>query len=238
MSRTVVVFGAGTGLGSAVARRFGREGYRVALVARGRDRLDALVTELAADGIKAAAFTADLARTAEVPALIAAIRERFGRIDVIEYAPITTEGFIPAADLDVATAQHYIDLYLLTPIEIVRAVLPEMRERGDGGILIGQGVSAVRPMPRISGVGPAMAAARNYLHSLHAEVADQGVYVGALHIAAIVRGSAGHRAMLSGELDLDVDLSHVPQVEPAELAEVLWTMLAKRDHFEEIAPAA
>src|SRR4051812_33053088 len=98
--RTVVVFGAGVGLGAAVARRFGAAGYRVALVARTSSRLGALVTELAADGIEAAAFPADLTRTAEIPGLIGRIRERFGRIDVIEYAPITTDLFVRASDLD------------------------------------------------------------------------------------------------------------------------------------------
>src|SRR3954449_5253317 len=101
MSRTVVVFGAGTGLGAAVARRFGREGYRVALVARTRSRVDALVASLAGEGIEAAAFTADLAETSEMPAVIRRIRERFGRIDVVEYAPITTDLFTAASTLTV-----------------------------------------------------------------------------------------------------------------------------------------
>src|SRR4051794_8872547 len=120
--RTVVVFGAGGGLGQAVARRFGREGYRAALVARDETRLRALAGELAAEGIDAVAFPADLARTAEIPGLIGRIRERFGQIDVIEYAPITTDLFVRAADLDVVTARHYVDLYLLTPVAIVREV--------------------------------------------------------------------------------------------------------------------
>jgi NAD(P)-dependent dehydrogenase (short-subunit alcohol dehydrogenase family) len=43
MSKVIAIFGAGTGLGASVARRFAREGFRVALVARGKERLDALV---------------------------------------------------------------------------------------------------------------------------------------------------------------------------------------------------
>ncbi|GIM94145.1 SDR family NAD(P)-dependent oxidoreductase [Paractinoplanes toevensis] len=236
--RTVVVFGAGVGLGAAVARRFGAAGYRVALVARDETRLGALVTELAADGIEAAAFPADLTRTAEIPGLIGRVRERFGRIDVIEYAPITTDLFVRATDLDVTTAQHYVDLYLLTPIAIVREVLPEMIERGEGGILIGQGVSAVRPMPNLSGLGPAMAAARNYILSLNGEIAPQGVYAGVLHIAAMIRGSAGHQIATSGKLSVGVDFTKIPVVEPADLAETLWTMLTKRDRPEDVIPPA
>ena len=53
MSKTIAVFGAGPGMGRSVARRFGREGFRVALVARNQERLAAFTEELAGDGIDA-----------------------------------------------------------------------------------------------------------------------------------------------------------------------------------------
>ncbi|MFD7815751.1 hypothetical protein ACFV6E_22905 [Streptomyces sp. NPDC059785] len=75
-------------------------------MARRRRRLDALVEQLAVDGVEAAGFTADLSRPAEMPALIAGIRDRFGRIDVIEYGPFSTEqGLIPAARTDAAVLE-------------------------------------------------------------------------------------------------------------------------------------
>ncbi|WP_449372593.1 SDR family NAD(P)-dependent oxidoreductase [Arthrobacter psychrolactophilus] len=85
MSKVIAIFGASTGLGVSMARRFGQEGFRVALIARRPERLESLVTELAADGIEAVAFPADLKVPRSIPALVAAIRERFGRIDVVEY---------------------------------------------------------------------------------------------------------------------------------------------------------
>ncbi|WP_422739828.1 SDR family NAD(P)-dependent oxidoreductase [Micromonospora sp. WMMD729] len=237
MSKTVAIFGAGTGLGLAVARRFGAEGYQVALVGRRPEALDRLVAELTTDGIEAAAFPADLTRTTEVPALLAAITARYGGIDVVEYAPITTAPFIPATELTPEAAQGFVNLYLLTPLEIVRQVLPGMTERGDGGILITQGASAVNPAPFMSGVGPAMAAARNYLHSLHGEVASKGVYVGTLMVNAMIPGSAGHRAMTSGELGVHVpDGFEIPTVDPANLADLLWKLLTDRDRVEVLHP--
>ncbi|WP_433385745.1 SDR family NAD(P)-dependent oxidoreductase [Actinoplanes sp. CA-142083] len=233
MSKTVVVFGAGTGLGTAVARRFAREGYRVALVARDGGRLSGLASSL--DG-EAAAFPSDLRDVSGIPPLIADIRSRFGRIDVIEYAPITTDLFTRATELTVEKEQEYLNLFLLSPIAVVREVLPDMLARGDGGILLGQGVSAIRPMPGLSGFGPAMAAARNYFLSLHAELAPQGVYAGVLHVAAMISGSAGHAAAVSGEVPIDV--TKIPLVDPADLAEAMWTMLAERDRAEDVVPAA
>ena len=64
---TIAIVGAGRGVGAAVARRFGAEGFAVALLSRNQGRLDALATDLAADGVQAQGFAADvrdpLART-------------------------------------------------------------------------------------------------------------------------------------------------------------------------------
>ncbi|KND37998.1 SDR family NAD(P)-dependent oxidoreductase, partial [Streptomyces stelliscabiei] len=56
----IAVIGAGPGLGLSIARRFGREGFQVALVSRTQDKLDALAARLAAEGIEAAGFAADV----------------------------------------------------------------------------------------------------------------------------------------------------------------------------------
>ena len=87
MSKTIAVFGAGPGMGRSVARRFGREGFQVALVARNQARLGALTGELAENGIKAAGFAGDITDRDALPGMIDAITARFGPIDVLEDAP-------------------------------------------------------------------------------------------------------------------------------------------------------
>ncbi|MFI9460856.1 SDR family NAD(P)-dependent oxidoreductase [Streptomyces xiamenensis] len=229
MSQVITVFGAGTGLGASVARRFGREGFRVALVARRRERLDALVDRLATEGIEAAGFTADLSRPAGVPALIADIRDRFGRIDVIEYGPLGTEqSFTPAARVDAAVLERSLPVFLLTPVEVVRAVLDEWTERGDGAFLMTTGSTAVHPVPGLSGLAPVGAAARNYLYSLHAELADRGIYAGTLSVGASIAHSELH--------ELHAAAGAVPVVDPDELAGIYWDMYTRRDRVERIHP--
>ncbi|MEU6308565.1 SDR family NAD(P)-dependent oxidoreductase [Streptomyces chartreusis] len=242
MSKVIAVLGAGTGLGASVARRFGREGFRVALVARRKERLDALVTRLADEGIEAAAFSADLSDPAGVPALMDAVRERFGRIDVVEYGPIGGDmSFTPAARLDAATLADYSRLLLLTPVEVFRAVLPEMTERGDGAVLMTTGLTAMHPVPGLSGPGPVMAAARNYLYALNGELAGTGVYAGTLTIGAMITGSEtaeNAEASLKAESDIRDAGMEIPVVHPGELAEHYWDMYTKRDRVEQAHPAA
>jgi len=116
MSKVIAVFGAGTGLGVSLARRFGREGFRVALVGRRKDRLDALVGQLAGEGIEAAAFPGDLSRPATAPALVDAVRERFGRIDVVEYGPVGGDMAFTPAKGDLIALVDLNDVVLANPV--------------------------------------------------------------------------------------------------------------------------
>ncbi|WP_416969347.1 SDR family NAD(P)-dependent oxidoreductase [Streptomyces sp. 4F14] len=233
--KTIAIFGAGTGLGAATARRFGREGYAAALVARRKEPLDELVAALDKEGIEAAAFPADLSDSAGVPALVDRVSGHFGRIDVIEYAPIgaAKDLFLPAAQVAADFLRPIADLYLHTPIEIARAVVPQMVERGEGGLLFGQGMSALSGYPGMSGLGAVLAATRNWFQSLHGELADKGVYVGAVTVAGLVEGTAGHQAAY----EADPTLGGMPLIPPAELADQYWDMFTKRDRLEQIVPA-
>lgn len=235
MPQVVVVFGAGPGLGAAVARRFGREGFEVALVARRREPLAAMVDELAAEGITARAFPVDLSDGQAAGAVVGAIREAMGRIDTIYYGPVGPGvGFVPARQLTSTQLRANLELLTLSTIDIVQAALPEMIERGSGAMVFGFGRSAAHPMPDLSGAGPAMAATRNYVHSLAAELSGHGIHVGTLLISAMIKGSAAHTAMTGGD---DSATIPYPVVEPSALAEALWTMASNGSPLEAHLPA-
>ena len=223
MPRSIGVFGAGPGLGRAVARRYAREGYEVVLVARDRQPLDVFAQDLAGIGASAHVITADLADTDSVPALAEQIRAATGELDALYYAPTPDHGFVPAAELTSQRAHDFMPLVFYSLLALVQQFLPHMIEERSGAILTAQGASTLHGLPNMSGPGPAQAAQRNYLQSLHAEVSDNGVYVGMLYIGAIIEKSAFHvwteEATAAG-----TGRDWGPTVDPDHLADLLWNM--------------
>ncbi|MEV6080578.1 SDR family NAD(P)-dependent oxidoreductase [Streptomyces sp. NPDC052069] len=215
MAKTLIVVGAGPGLGMGVARAFGRHDFRVGLIARTKAKLDALVAELTALGVTAAAFPADIRDREALAAALTAARSALGPIDVLEYSPSPTGAITHAAATTVASATAQFELHALGAVTAVRHVLPEMRARGNGTLLLTTGVSSTVPAPFLANVGMAMAGLRNWAHALHTELAPEGVHVGTVTIArGIVPGG--------GEADPDV------------IGARYYTLYQRRDRAEEI----
>jgi short-subunit dehydrogenase len=234
-AKSIAVFGVGPGLGQAVARRYAREGYTVILVARRREPLDLLARDLASVGATAHVITADLSDTAAVPALVAQIRARIGNLDAFYYAPTPDGGFIPAANLTPQHAQDFMPLSFYTLLALTQEFLPHMLAQGDGAILTAQGASSIRGLPYMSGPGPAQAAQRNYLQSLHAEVAEKGVYVGMLYIGAAIEHSAFHTEMEKAKA-AGKPVWEMSSADPAHLADLLWNMHSAKAQPEATYP--
>ncbi|MEO3869784.1 SDR family NAD(P)-dependent oxidoreductase [Nonomuraea sp. B12E4] len=237
MTKSIAVFGTGPGVGQAIARRYGKEGYDVVLVARRREPLDLLARDLSTEGVTAHVITADLRQTAAVPALAERIRERVGDPTAVYYGPAAGDLlFVPAVDLTPDVLEHHLPVTLLTPLALIREFLPAMVERGDGAILSAQGAAVVQGRPYMSGWPTLVAAQRNYLQSLAAEVTGKGVYVGMLFIGARILGTPFEadyqRRLAQGE-----PVPDLPAADPAELADLLWHMHADRSRHETVVPA-
>jgi short-subunit dehydrogenase len=235
VSKSIAVFGAGPGLGQAVARRYAREGYAVALVGRRSEPLDRLAKELTSAGATAHVITADLADTDATSRLAKRVRAQVGDLDAFYYAPTPGTGFVPAADLTPQHAQSFMPLIFYTMVALVHEFLPSMLEQGDGAILTAQGGSTVHGLPNMSGPSPAQAAQRNYLQALHAEVAGKGVYVGMLYVGAAIESSAFHTELEKAKAAGD-PVWEMPTVAPEHLADLLWTMHAEKGQPEAIYP--
>jgi short-subunit dehydrogenase len=235
MTKSIAVFGAGPGLGQAVARRYAREGYEVVLVGRRRQPLDVFAQDLIHGGASAYVVTADLADTSAVPALAEQVRAAIGELDALYYGPTPAEGFVPAAVLTPQRAQDFMPLIVYSLLALVQQFLPHMIEAGSGAILTAQGASTVHGLPNLSGPGPAQAAQRNYLQSLHAEMADKGIYVGMLYIGALIENSAFHTQAEEAKA-AGTGRHWGPTVDPAHLADLLWDMHSAKSPAETTYP--
>jgi len=234
-AKSIAVFGVGPGLGQAVARRYAREGYTVVLVARRQEPLEHLAKDLANAGATPHAITADLFDTNAIPTLAEQIRAKAGNLDAFYYAPTPDGGFIPAANLTPQHAEDFMPLSFYTLLALVQEFLPHMLEQGAGTILTAQGASSVQGLPNMSGPGPAQAAQRNYLQSLHAEVASKGVYVGMLYIGAAIENSAFHTEMEKAKAAGD-PVWEIATADPAHLADLLWNMHNTKNQAEVFYP--
>ena len=235
MCKSIAVFGAGPGLGQAMARRYAHEGYAVTLVARRPEPLDRLAKDLTSAGTTAHVVTADLSDTGATPRLAEQIRAKAGNLDALYYAPTPSTGFVSAASLTPADARNFMPLIFYTMLALVQEFLPHMLAQRDGAILTAQGGSTVHGLPNMSGPSPAQAAQRNYLQALHAEVAESGVYVGMLYIGAAIKSSAFHTEMEKAKAAGD-PVWGMPTVAPEHLADLLWTMHNTKGQEEAIYP--
>ena len=233
--KSIAVFGVGPGLGQAVARRYAREGYTVILVARHQEPLNVLAKDLASAGATVHVITADLSDTDAIPALAEQIRAKVGHLDAFYYAPTPSGGFVSATNLTPQHVQNFMPQIFYALLRLVQEFLPHMLEHGDGAILTAQGASSVQGLPNMSGPGPAQAAQRNYLQSLHAEVAEKGVYVGVLYIGAAIEHSAFHTEMEKARAAGD-PVWEMSTVDPAHLADRLWTMHRAKGKLEATYP--
>ncbi|OBB26582.1 short-chain dehydrogenase [Mycolicibacterium peregrinum] len=214
-SPVLVVLGVGPGLGLSIAQRFGADGHRVALISRTPTRHPDYLAALTGNGVEAAAYVADANDPEQLTAALGAVRERFGRIDVGYYGPAAFETAPTEnlADLDAGGARAALNS-VVPAVDFASQLLPEMRERGSGGLLFAGGLSSVVPMPPLGGLALAAAALRNYAITLHAALRPVGVYAGTITIGGLIERGDIHRAM-AGNAEL-------PTINPDELAEQAW----------------
>ncbi|PZG13724.1 SDR family NAD(P)-dependent oxidoreductase [Nonomuraea aridisoli] len=177
------VIGAGPGIGFAVARRFGAEGFEVALVSRNERHLTPLTERLAAEGVRATGHAGDLTDETSLSHAL----DRIGPVDVLVYNGAgTARALTPVLEVTRRSAQDAFDGAVLGAVTAVGAVLPAMLERGSGTLLFTSGISAVHPLPFLGNIGIAAAGLRTYVLSLAEVLAPRGVHVGHVAIAAAV----------------------------------------------------
>ncbi len=129
--KVVIVTGAASGIGRGIARRCAAEGARAVVVA---DR-DLAGAEAVADEVQGLAVACDVSREADIQALVAAARHRYGQVDVY----VSNAGILGrkgGLDLEDALWNSMWQIHAMAHVWAARAVVPEMVARGEGAFLV------------------------------------------------------------------------------------------------------
>jgi short-subunit dehydrogenase len=172
----VVVTGASSGFGELTARRFALAGSSVVLAARRIDRLRAIASELERAGGTATAIACDVASPSDIEALAAAVRDRFGRCDVlVNNAGVPGGGRFE--DLTREQIDHVMTVNALGVMRCTRAFLPMMLERGRGHIVNVASLAGRFAAPGSSVYSASKHAVVAFSEALSYELAPRGILV-------------------------------------------------------------
>ena len=196
MSKTILVCGHGPGISDAVARKFGKEGFKVGLVARSKDKLEAAAAALKSSGIEAAVFPTDLSDPAAVKGLVEKARGALGPITVIHWNAYGGG----AGDLIAAPSTELravFDISVTGLVAAVQAALPDLKAQKGAVLVTGGGLSTYDPNVdgmavswNAMGLAIGKAAQHKTVGLLSAKLSGDGVYVGEVVVMGAVKGTA------------------------------------------------
>jgi short-subunit dehydrogenase len=220
MGKTIVVCGHGPGVSDAVARRFGSEGFSVALVARSAARLAGAEKALAGRGVRAASFAVDLADPEAVRSLFGQVRETLGPVAAIHWNSYATgAGDLLAAD--VASIRRILDVSVTSLVVAVQAAHADLKAaRGavlvtNGGFgLVDPGIDALVVKLQSMGLGLGNAAKLKLTRLLAERLRPDGIHVGEVMITGLVKGTAWDDGSAT--------------IEPATVAQAFWDLWSRR----------
>lgn len=175
-----LVTGASSGIGRATALRLGRDGARVALVGRNRERLEELHQQLP----NSAVFVCDLAQRSERAGLVAAVVGALGRLDIlINNAGIIGSGAFASTAL--ATWDTMLEINLLSVVDVTRNALPYL-QASRGCVVNVSSVAGLRAFPGIAPYAVSKAALDQLTRCLALELGPAGVRVNAVNPGVVV----------------------------------------------------
>lgn len=184
MCKSIMIIGAGPGIGQAVARKFGRESWQIVLSGRNADRLTGLAAELQAEGITAHAVPADATEPAALRAAIAKAEALTGGLTAVHFnaGVVRNQDLFSMTDAEVASD---LAIDVTAGFNTVRAATELFGTRG-GTILVTGGGLGIHPSADWAVLGAGKAALRNMVHGLAEPLAEQGIRIRLATVATLV----------------------------------------------------
>jgi short-subunit dehydrogenase len=223
MAKTIVIVGFGPGNATAIAEKFGAEGFAVGLIGRSQERLDGGVAALKARGVTASASPGDAADPVALRTALGKLRGELGPISALSWN--ASLGGADAGNLfnaDSASLHRVFDVAVFGLLGAVNEVRLELKDAGNGAILITNGgfgdpspeVDAIVTKLNVMGVALANAAKHKLAGLLAENLKNDGIYVGEVTINGAVRTKPSGNG-----------------VDPAVVANTFWTLYQSRSEL-------
>jgi NAD(P)-dependent dehydrogenase (short-subunit alcohol dehydrogenase family) len=176
-----LVTGVGPGTGAAIARRFARGGYSVAMLARSRERMSELEREIE----HSRGYGCDVTDEAQLDATIERVRVDFGAPKVLVHNAVGG-AFGTFLEIEPEVLNRNFQVNTMALLHLARRLAPAMIEAGEGAIIVTGNTSALRGKPRFAGFAPTKAAQRILAEAMAREIGPKGVHVAYVVIDAVI----------------------------------------------------
>jgi NADP-dependent 3-hydroxy acid dehydrogenase YdfG len=228
--RVVVITGASSGIGLAIARHLSTLGATLVLAARDADALHAVEHELP----RSVAVPADVTDAADAARIVEEAVARFGRIDVLVNNAARAMSK-PVEQIDLVEYAELLDLNVIAPLRLMQLVVPQMRAQRGGQIVNISSQSSIKAIPRIAGYASTKAALNVLSLTARTELAPDGITVSIIRPGIADTGFGQHTpspepAALRRDLDGNL-LAHVlaPETVAAAVADIIRSGDAELD---------
>ncbi len=209
--KTIVMVGAGQGIGNHVAKKFGQEGFRVILMARNGQSLEKYGEEFEAGGIETRTYAVDAADPESLLQALRKVKDEFGTPDVLVYNVGITSADEPGKTGSAELMRHY-QVDVASAYACVCEVADEEFGKKNGAIIFTGGGLAKYPLAQFTPLSLDKSALRTLAYILHDELGPKGIFVGTVTVC----GSVGAD----------------PWFAPEKIAEAYWQMYNGRNACE------
>ncbi len=186
--KVVLITGGSRGLGLVLARELSERGAKIAICARDRDELQRAKTDLESRGAEVFDAVCDVRDQSQVTRMIEDVHTRFGRIDML----VNNAGVIQVGPLDAQSQSDFEDamqVHYWGPYYAMKAVLPEMRQRGEGRIVNISSIGGKIAVPHLAPYCASKFALAGLSSAMQTELAKDNVFVTTVYPGLMRTGS-------------------------------------------------
>jgi len=195
-NKVIVVTGAGSGMGRELALELARRGARVAAVDMREESLTETAKLVVGIGGTISTHAMDITDAKAVDALPAAVKKALGDVDGLINNAGIIQPFVTINDLDLAAAEHVMNVNFYGPLRLIKAFLPNLLKRPEAHILNVSSMGAYAPVPGQSIYGASKAALKLVTEGLRSELLDTKVGVTVVFPGATATNIAQNSGMV------------------------------------------